>query len=103
MHSFLEAKSSTIVCADCHAVRFVLLETHCKVDPSPHKSCWRENTTQDIWPFNGGEGGGRGRGAWPTGPGLNATGEGRVVGGRGGGAAAENRAVGRHKAPVTRG
>lgn len=31
---------------------FVLFKTHCKLYQSPNKSCWRENTTQDIWLFN---------------------------------------------------
>lgn len=31
---------------------FVQFETHCKLYQSPNKSCWRENTTQDIRPFN---------------------------------------------------
>lgn len=31
---------------------FVQFETHCKLYQSPNKSYWRENTTQDIRPFN---------------------------------------------------
>lgn len=31
---------------------FVQFKTHCKLYQSPNKSCWRENTTQDIRPFN---------------------------------------------------
>lgn len=50
--------SETVIstmCARTVMPCFVLFETHCKLYQSPHKSCWRENTTQDIWPFNDGE------------------------------------------------
>lgn len=48
----LGRKAVNTMCVRIVVTCFKLLKTRCKLYQSPNKSCWKKNTTQDIWLFN---------------------------------------------------